>query len=248
MGVGGDHYGQLVTGDAGNVGDHVLERMNVRGCRYQIGALQEMVGIAEVDEFLALLVDRHERHVPHSGRRRGLDFAGGEIGYELERRTDLLGQRVAQVDGDAAVTAARGRILERIERRRCGSIGDRRAQLAGRGELLDRGAVVLRDGAHTGRQEREQCSHYSEITHGRLLFCGPRRADAPPPACASLAFIVREPQAVCYRDCRCAGQGAAGCGCGAPVGRNWNARSHYRRGRHDRAQAHRTSRPRRRAQ
>jgi hypothetical protein len=122
-----------------------------------------MIGVAEVDELLALGVDRHEGHVKDAACGSGLDFAGGEIGHEFERRANFLRERIAQVDGDAAVAARRRRILECVERRRRRPIGNRHAQLARRRELLDRG-TVLSDGLC--RHRRNECSEQSEIPHG----------------------------------------------------------------------------------
>ena len=44
----------------------ILDFCELRTGRYEICTLQKVVGIAEVDDFLALFVDRHEGHVPFS--------------------------------------------------------------------------------------------------------------------------------------------------------------------------------------
>jgi len=65
-----------------------------------------MIGIAEVDKFLALLVDRQEGHVPLVVGRRILDLAGAVVGDVFDWHAELLGERGAEDDGNAAVVAS----------------------------------------------------------------------------------------------------------------------------------------------
>ena len=69
--------------------------MNVRGRSHQIGALQQMIGVAEVDEFLALLVDRHERYVDPAGFEQIDQLAGVRRDGEFGGDTKLLRQLIA---------------------------------------------------------------------------------------------------------------------------------------------------------
>ena len=65
-----------------------------------------MIGVAELDEFFALLIDRKKGHVPAIGIRRILDFAGGLVRNDLERHAELCGERAAKSDGNPAIAVA----------------------------------------------------------------------------------------------------------------------------------------------
>ena len=98
----------------------------------RIGALQQVIGVAEVDEFLALGVDRQERDVPFVVGRRILDFTGAVVSDEFDRHAELLGERAAQDDGNAAVIA--GVVLDG---ELCGRRGrNRDGTAAGLGRIL----------------------------------------------------------------------------------------------------------------
>ena len=126
------HAGRIGGGDRGDL-----------ACRAdQVGALQQVIGVAEVDEFLALLVDRQERDVPFVVGGRILDFAGAVVGDQFGRHAELLGERAAQDDGDAAIIA--GVVLDGELRGRRGRNRDGDAQFSGRGKLSRRHWALTR--------------------------------------------------------------------------------------------------------
>ncbi|MGA7031467.1 MAG: hypothetical protein WB052_01310, partial [Pseudolabrys sp.] len=47
----------------------------LRAGRHKVGALQQVIGIAEVDEFFSFLVNRHKSDIPSIGVGRILNFA-----------------------------------------------------------------------------------------------------------------------------------------------------------------------------
>ncbi len=102
----------------------------------QIGALQKVIGVAEVDEFLALLVDRQKGHIPFVVGGRILDFAGAVVRDQFGRHAEFLGERVAEDHGDAAIIA--GLVLDGELGGRRGRNRDGNPQFSGGGELSGR--------------------------------------------------------------------------------------------------------------
>src|SRR6516165_10889505 len=92
-----------------------------------------MIGIAECDEFLALLVDWKEGNIPAIGVRGILNLAGGLMWNDLKRHPKLCGECAAECDGHPAIVVA---ILDgelRGGRRRD---GNRKPQFSGWSELF----------------------------------------------------------------------------------------------------------------
>src|SRR5262249_11421168 len=52
----------------------VLDLCKPDAGRHEVGTLQQMIGIAEIDEFLALLVNRHKGDIPFAAPRRILNL------------------------------------------------------------------------------------------------------------------------------------------------------------------------------
>src|SRR4029078_1227670 len=92
-----------------------------------------MIGIAEIDKLLALLIDGKKGHVPAVGRRRILDFAGSLVRNDLERHAELCGQGPAEGDGNAAIAVA---VLDGELRRRRWRNGNGKPKLSVWSEFL----------------------------------------------------------------------------------------------------------------
>jgi len=119
----------------------------------QIGALQQVIGVAEADRLLAFLVHWHEGHVPDVAFGVGGDGAGGKIRNEFDWHAELLGQCASQVDGDTAISTAR--TLDHVERGGRGRNRDCDAQLACRNEFFH-DAILNRRRSGTDRKREHQ--------------------------------------------------------------------------------------------
>ncbi len=100
--------------------------------------MQEMVGVAEVDEFLALVVDRKKSNVPAIVRGRILDFARCLMRDDLDRHAELCCQGPPEGYRDAAIGVA---VLDRELRRRRRRDGNCEPQLSGGCEFLQCGCI-----------------------------------------------------------------------------------------------------------
>src|SRR5262249_41445723 len=93
----GRRIGDAADTDA--LGISIFHGLDFRTRRDKKRALQEMIGIAEVDELLALLVDREEGHIPAVMRRGILNFARGLMRDDFERHAELFRERPPEGDG-----------------------------------------------------------------------------------------------------------------------------------------------------
>src|SRR5262249_36001990 len=65
-----------------------------------------MIGVAECNEFLALVVDRKEGNIQAIGVRGILNLAGGLMRNDLKRHPKLSGECAAECDGHPAIIVA----------------------------------------------------------------------------------------------------------------------------------------------
>jgi hypothetical protein len=87
-----------------------------------------MICIAEVDELLALFIDRKKGNIPTIVRSRILYFAGSLMWDDLERHAEPFGQRTAKGDGHPTVTVT---VLDGELRRRRRGNRDSKPKLSG---------------------------------------------------------------------------------------------------------------------
>ena len=69
--------------------------------------MQQVIRVAEVDEFLSLFIDWHECDIPAIGVRRILNLARSQMRNELDWNAEFLRHRRSQLHGHASVLASR---------------------------------------------------------------------------------------------------------------------------------------------
>src|SRR5262249_698994 len=81
----------------------VVDRLDLGAGCDEKSTLQQVIGVAEVDEFLALFVDGKKSHIPAVGGRRILDLARSLMREDLQRHAKFCGERAAEGDSDTTI-------------------------------------------------------------------------------------------------------------------------------------------------
>src|SRR5262249_41879739 len=124
-------------------------------------ALQQVIGVAEVYELFALLIDGEKGHVPAISGRRILDFAGSLVRDNLQRYAESCSKRATEDDGYPAVTVS---ILDGELRGWRWRDGNREPKLSGRYEF-PQGRIGHRQ---RPKKQGSECRHWRNNSMWRL--------------------------------------------------------------------------------